>query len=118
MAAEFRVVYRQAYDFLRDTVSVFEAAKAKNWELRDKLAERFQQLYSKCDVLVIDDIQLLKKSVYCQEFLAKTINKMRNEGKLVLLSSDRKPASFKRLAEGARPSNGFVLLPSRLRRSC
>lgn len=102
---EFRVVYRQAYDFLRDTVSVFEAAKAKNWELRDKLAERFQQLYLKCDVLVIDDIQLLKKSVYCQEFLAKTINKMRNEGKLVLLSSDRKPASFKRLAEGARPSN-------------
>ena len=102
---ELQIVYRSAYDFLRDTVAVFEAAKAKKWELRDKLAERFQLLYSKCDVLLIDDIQLLKRSVYCQEFLAKTINRMRNEGKQVLLSSDRKPGSFKRLPEGAKPSD-------------
>ena len=101
---EMRVVYRQAYDFLRDTMSIVEASVAKQWAKRDELKEKFRQLYSECDLLLIDDIQLLKSGVYSQEILAKMINSLRNSGKQVILSCDRHPASFKKLAAGEKPS--------------
>ena len=101
---EMRVVYRQAYDFLRDTMSIVEASVAKEWAKRDELKEKFRQLYSECDLLLIDDIQLLKSGVYSQEILAKMINSLRNSGKQVILSCDRHPASFKKLAAGEKPS--------------
>ena len=101
---EMKIVYRQAYDFLRDSVSVVEAAKAKDWNRRDELLEKYRQLYTECDVLLVDDIQLLKNAVRSQEALAKLINTMRNEGKQVILSCDRHPASFKKLAVGETPS--------------
>ena len=100
-----RVVYRQAYDFLRDTVSIAEAARNKEWSKRDELMERYNQFYTMCDVLLIDDIQLLKKGVHSQEVLAKIINALRNSGKQVVLSCDRNPASFKKLAVGEKPTN-------------
>ena len=101
---ELRIVYRQAYDFLRDTMSIIEAGQAKQWEKQTECKEKFRQLYSECDVLLIDDIQLLKSGVYSQKILAKMINNLRNDGKQVILSCDRHPASFKKLAEGEKPS--------------
>ena len=99
------VVYRQAYDFLRDTVSIVEAAKNRDWAKRDELMEKYNAYYADCDVLLIDDIQLLKKGVHSQEMLAKIINALRNSGKQVVLSCDRNPASFKKLAVGEKPTN-------------
>ena len=99
-----RIVYRQAYDFLRDTMSIVEAGLSKRWEKQAECKERFRQLYSECDVLLIDDIQLLKSGVYSQKILAKMINNLRNDGKQVILSCDRHPASFRKLADGEKPS--------------
>lgn len=101
---ELKIVYRQAYDFLRDTVSIVEAGQAKQWEKQAERKENFRRLYSECDVLLIDDIQLLKSSVYSQKILARMINNLRNDGKQVILSCDRHPASFKKLDEGEKPS--------------
>jgi len=100
-----RVVYRPAYDFIRDTVSIVEAASQKQWSKRDELMKKYHEYYVECDVLLIDDIQLLKKGVHSQKMLAKIINALRNSGKQVVLSCDRNPASFRKLAEGEKPSD-------------
>lgn len=106
---ELRVVYRQAYDFVRDTMSIIEAGQAKQWDKQAQCKENFRQLYSECDVLLVDDIQLLKSTVYSQKILAKMINGLRNDGKQVILSCDRHPASFKKLAEGEKPSKDATI---------
>ena len=100
-----KVVYRQAYDFLRDTMDIVRAASKKNWNLVNELKERFQGMYVDCDVLLLDDIQLLKSSVYCQDHLAKLINTLRHEGKQIILSCDRHPGSFRKLMPGEKPSD-------------
>ena len=106
---KLRVVYRQAYDFVRDTMSIIEAGQAKQWDKQAQCKENFRQLYSECDVLLVDDIQLLKSTVYSQKILAKMINGLRNDGKQVILSCDRHPASFKKLAEGEKPSKDATI---------
>jgi chromosomal replication initiator protein len=103
--SSLKVVYRQAYDFLRDTMDIVRASSKKNWTLANELKERFQGMYIDCDVLLLDDIQLLKSSVYCQDHLAKLINTLRHEGKQIILSCDRHPGSFRKLMPGEKPTD-------------
>lgn len=103
-----KVVYRQAYDFVRDTMDIVRASSKKNWTLANELKERFQGMYIDCDVLLLDDIQLLKSSVYCQDRLAKLINTLRHEGKQIILSCDRHPGSFRKLMPGEKPTDDLT----------
>ncbi len=97
---EFKIVYRQAYDFLRDCVSMGEASKAGEWERLQEIREQFKARYVDCDVLLIDDIQLLEKAAKSQERLAILVKLLRSQGKQVVLSCDRNPSSFKKLMPG------------------
>lgn len=103
---EFKIVYRQAYDFLRDSVAIGEASYKGDKELAYELKEKFKERYAQCDVLLIDDIQLLEKGAKSQERLALLIKMLRSEGKQVVLSCDRHPASFKKLEPDEIPAKG------------
>ena len=95
-----RVVYCHAYEFLRDATAVSKALKAKFGNARE-LAVAFQEKYENCDILLLDDVQLLERGVKTQERLAILIKHLRSMGKQVVLSCDRHPSNFNRLEEGA-----------------
>lgn len=94
-----RVVYCQAFDFVHDATAMYKALKLKTGNAR-QLAEAFQDKYENCDVLLLDDIQLLEYKKFCQEKLAILIRHLRTLGKQVVLSCDRHPSNFNRLEEG------------------
>lgn len=97
---DFKIVYRQAYDFLRDCVSMAEASKAGEWDRLQEIKDQFKARYLECDVLLVDDIQLLEKASKSQERLAMLVKILRSQGKQVVLSCDRMPSSFKKLMPG------------------
>lgn len=96
-----RIVYRQAYDFLRDYCAIFDARRLKKFDEANELQEKFDEYYTQCDVLLIDDLQLLECSATAQKRLTALIRQLRSEGKQVVLTCDRHPSSFKRVEEGA-----------------
>ncbi len=90
------IVYCHAYDFLRDATSVATALKNRADNVRE-IAEKFRERYENCDILLLDDIQLLEKGLRTQERLAILIRHLRSEGKQVVISCDRHPSKFKRI---------------------
>ena len=94
-----RVVYCHAYDFLRDATAMSKALKLKTGCVRD-LAMAFQEKYENCDILLLDDVQLLEHASATQERLAILIKHLRTMGKQVVLSCDRHPSGFNRIELG------------------
>ena len=103
-----RIVYRQAYDFLRDFVAIGDAAKAKDWNKLNRLKQEFSDCYERCDVLLMDDIQLLKNGIKSQERLSMLIKYMCRMGRQVVLSCDCHPSNFKKLSQGERPEKNSL----------
>lgn len=87
------IVYCHAYDFLRDATAVAKALKGRTGNVRE-MAEAFQEKYEKCDILLLDDVQLLEKGIQTQERLAILIRHLRAVGKQVVLSCDCHPSKF------------------------
>ena len=108
--ASTRIVYCHAYDFLRDATAMSKALKYKIGNVRE-LAVAFQEKYENCDILLLDDVQLLERGVETQMRLAILIKHLRAAGKQVVLSCDRHPSQFNRLAEGEKPA-GHSAIPS------
>lgn len=90
---ETRIVYCHAYDFLRDATAVAKALGQKTGNVRD-MAIAFQEKYENCDILLLDDVQLLEKGIKSQERLAILIRHLRAVGKQVVLSCDCHPSKF------------------------
>lgn len=88
-----RIVYCHAYDFLRDATAIPKALDSKTVNVRE-LAAAFQEKYENCDVLLLDDVQLLEKGIRSQQRLAILIRHLRAVGKQVVLSSDCHPSKF------------------------
>lgn len=109
--AHTRIVYCHAYDFLRDATAMSKALKYKIGNVRE-LAVAFQEKYENCDILLLDDVQLLECGVGTQERLAILIKHLRAAGKQVVLSCDRHPSQFNRLAEGEKKPAGHSSIPS------
>jgi chromosomal replication initiator protein len=80
-----------------------KALKLKTGCVRE-LAIAFQEKYENCDILLLDDVQLLEHAQATQERLAILIKHLRSMGKQVVLSCDRHPSQFNRLEPGARPA--------------
>lgn len=89
------VVYCHAYDFLRDATAMAKALKLRTGNVRE-LAMAFREKYENCDILLVDDVQLLEKGYATQERLASLIRHLRAAGKQVVLSCDRHPSCFSR----------------------
>ena len=103
-----RIVYRQAYDFLRDCTAIGRAVQAKDWTKCNELKQEFADRYEHCDVLLIDDIQLLKSGLKSQERLAMLIKYMGQMGHQVVLSCDCHPSKFKKLSPGEKPERNSL----------
>lgn len=106
-----RVVYCHAFDFLRDATAMSKALQYKVGNARE-LALAFQEKYENCDVLLLDDVQLLECGVKTQERLAILIKHLRAVGKQVVLSCDRHPSQFNKLAEGEKRPVAHGGIPS------
>jgi len=91
---EAAIVYCHAYDFLRDATAMASALHNKTGNVRE-LAKNFCERYELCDILLLDDVQLLEKGLWTQERLAILIRHLRAEGKQVVISCDRHPSKFK-----------------------
>lgn len=88
-----KIVYCHAYDFLRDATAVAKILKSKTGNARE-MAEAFQEKYENCDILLLDDVQLLENGIRSQERLAILIRHLRAVGKQVVLSCDCHPSEF------------------------
>ncbi len=105
-----RVVYCHAYDFLRDATAMSKALKLKTGNVRE-LALAFQEKYENCDILLLDDVQLLEHGVATQERLAILIKHLRSKGKQVVLSCDRHPSEFRSAESGSVWERGNGAIP-------
>lgn len=105
------IAYCHAYDFLRDATAVAKALRLKSGNVRE-MAEAFKEKYENCDILLLDDVQLLEKGIATQERLAILIRHLRSMGKQVVISCDRHPSKFTRVEDSRDPSNNKSGVPS------
>ncbi len=77
----FKILYVTSEKFTNDFVN----------SIKDNSMEKFKQKYRNIDVLLIDDIQFIAGKKQVQEEFFNTFNSLRDEGKQIVLSSDRPP---------------------------
>lgn len=76
-----KVLYVTSEKFTNDFVN----------SIKDKSMEKFKQKYRNIDLLLIDDIQFIAGKAQIQEEFFNTFNSLRDEGKQLVISSDKPP---------------------------
>ena len=77
-----RIVYVSAEDFTNQVIS----------HIRNKKMDEFRERYrTNCDVLLIDDVHVLGGKERTQEEFFHTFNTLHQQGKQIVLTSDRTP---------------------------
>ena len=61
------------------------------YAIREKSTQSFKNKYRTCDVLLLDDIQFLERTVETQEEMFHTFNTLHNDNKQIVLTSDQPP---------------------------
>lgn len=92
-----KVLYVTSDKFIDD----FRAINKKNSNNNDNI-DYFKDKYRNIDVLIIDDIQFLAPATQSQQEFFHTFNELHQEGKQIIISSDRSPEDLKLLEERLR----------------
>lgn len=92
-----RVLYVTSDRFISDFIGI----NRKNNNNLDNI-EVFKDKYRNIDVLIIDDIQFLANATQSQQEFFHTFNELHQEGKQIIISSDRSPDDLKLLEERLR----------------
>lgn len=78
--------------------------------VRENSFPSFQKTYRSCDVLLLDDIQILAKKERIQEEFFHTFNDLYNNNKQIVLSSDRTPNEIPTLEDRLKSRFGWGLI--------
>ena len=89
---KLNVVYVTANKFTDDFVT----------SLQNNSVAKFKEIYSKADVLIIDDIQQLIKKVQTQEQFFNIFNELHQNGKQIVITSDKQPKELNPLEDRLR----------------
>jgi len=89
---DMRVMYISSEKFTNEFINA----------IRDNRGETFRHKYRNIDVLLIDDIQFLAGKDGTQEEFFHTFNALQEEGKQIIISSDRQPKEIPTLEERLR----------------
>ena len=84
-----KIIYTKGEDFTNQMISC----------ITSKTMEDFRDMYRKCDVLLIDDIQFIAGKISTQEEFFHTFNALFEEKKQIILTSDRPPRDIKTLED-------------------
>lgn len=96
------VIYATSEKFMNELIDSLGATRNKTNEFREK--------YRNVDLLLIDDIQFLKKKESTQEEFFHTFNELYQSNKQIMITSDRPPQEIKELEERLRTrfQNGLI----------
>lgn len=86
---EAKIKYATSESFVNDFITSIQNGSQKE----------FREMYRNIDVLLIDDIQFLSKKDATQEEFFHTFNALYNNGKQIVLTSDRLPNNIDNLEE-------------------
>ena len=89
---EIRVIYIKGDDFTNQMIEAL--AKQEMYKFHEK--------YRNCDILLIDDIQFIAGKTSTQEEFFHTFNALYEDGKQIILTSDRPPKDIPTLEERLR----------------
>ena len=78
---ELKVVYQSTEAFTNELITA----------IREKSTQHFKAKYRSCDLLLLDDIQFLERTVETQEEMFHTFNTLYNDNKQIVLTSDQPP---------------------------
>lgn len=97
-----RIVYTSSEDLTNELVSMIQYGDFNS-------REKFQKKYRETDLLCIDDIQFIAGKIETSEEVFNIFNVLKEKGKQIVLSSDKKPEDLKNLEERlvSRFSGGY-----------
>ena len=84
-----RIVYKKGEDFTTELINAIE----------NKSTAAFRSFYRTADLLLIDDIQFIAGRVQTQEEFFHTFSALYEDGKQIILTSDRPPREIRTLEE-------------------
>ena len=93
---EKTVIYCTCEKFINDYVNALKGASSFS------AMNSFKEKYRSIDVLIIDDIQFISKAVETQEEFFHTFNELYENGKQIIIASDRPPKEIATLQERLR----------------
>ncbi len=91
-----KVLYVTSERFISDFINI------NRKDSNNDFVEAFKNKYRSLDVLIIDDIQFLSNATQSQQEFFHTFNELHQEGKQIIISSDRSPDDLKLLEERLR----------------
>ncbi len=100
------VLYVTSDQFINDFVEINKKDKNDN---NYDYVEYFKNKYRNIDVLIIDDIQFLGSAAQTQQEFFHTFNKLYDDNKQIIISSDRSPDDLKILEDRLRTRFGWGL---------
>lgn len=89
---DLNVIYVTTYKFTNDLIAA----------IQNNSTAKFREVYSKADVLIIDDIQALIKKPAVQEQFFNLFNDLYQNGKQIVITSDKQPKELNPLEERLR----------------
>lgn len=92
---EMRVTYVTTENLMNEYISALQ----RNRESHQTSVLQFREKYRTTDLLIIDDVHFLSKTEGLQEEFFNTFNDLQQNGKQIVMTSDRPPAEIANLQE-------------------